>query len=74
MLVYDERSGPMARRKLKLTKRREQGGLCAICSEVLPDKYVVLDRFRAMDGYTAENTRLICEMCDRKIQAERGYA
>ena len=26
MLVYDERSGPMARRKLKLAKRREQDG------------------------------------------------
>ncbi len=74
MLVYDERSGPMVRRKLKITKRREQGGLCAICSEPLPDKYAVLDRFRAADNYTTENTRLVCEPCDRKVQAERGYA
>lgn len=73
-LTYLERSGPMARRALKRKKRREQGGICAICGEALPQRYTVLDRLRAADGYTSENTRLICEPCDRRVQAERGYA
>lgn len=73
-LGYDERSGPMARRKLKTQKRKEQGGLCARCREELPEKYVVLDRIAASKGYTPENTRLICEKCDREVQAERRYA
>jgi hypothetical protein len=73
-LVYDERRKPLERRKLKALKRAEQENRCAVCSEQLPEKYVTLDRFEAMKGYTAENTRLICEVCDRKIQVERGYA
>jgi hypothetical protein len=73
-LGYDERSGPMVRRKLKAQKREEQGGLCARCREELPEKYVVLDRITASKGYTTENTRLICEKCDREVQAERRYA
>jgi ribosomal protein L44E len=73
-LVYDERSGPSARRKLKALKRQEQKNRCAVCSGELPEKYVTLDRLEAMRGYTAENTRLICEACDRKIQIDRGYA
>ena len=72
-LVYDERSAPMARRKLKAQKRKEQGGLCARCREGLPEKYVVLDRVAASRGYTSENTLLICEACDREVQAERRY-
>lgn len=73
-LTYDERSSPMARRKLKAAKRKEQSNRCAVCASDLPAKYVTLDRLEAMGGYTAENTRLICEVCDRKIQIERGYA
>ncbi len=74
MLVYDERSGPSARRKLKAAKRLAQGGLCAICEQTLPDTYAVIDRLHAADGYTMENTRLICEPCDRSVQAGRAYA
>jgi len=73
MLVYDERSGPMERRKVKAAKRREQNNLCAECAQTLPQKYAVIDRLRAADGYTLENTRILCEPCDRKVQAERGY-
>ena len=73
-LTYDERSKPMDRRKLKIEKRVEQNGLCAICQNLLLPSYNVLDRCRAADGYTAANTRLICETCDRKVQASRGYA
>jgi len=73
MLVYDERSGPMVRRKVKTARRRAQKGLCAICAKPLPEKYAVLDRIRAVDGYTFENTRLICEPCDRAVQIERRF-
>ena len=72
-LGYDERKHPMARRKLKAQKRKEQGGVCARCPDKLPERYAVLDRIVASKGYTAENTRLICEKCDREVQAERGY-
>jgi hypothetical protein len=33
-----------------------------------------LDRLVASEGYTPANTRLICERCDREVQAERRYA
>lgn len=73
-LVYDERGKPMHRKVLKLTKLAEQKSLCKICNQSLPPKGSVLDRFEAMKGYTAENTRLICSSCDTKVQSERGYA
>lgn len=73
MLVYDERSNPMTRRKMKAQKRAAQGDRCAVCNDSLPEKYTVIDRIRAVDGYTFENTRVLCEPCDRKVQAERGY-
>jgi hypothetical protein len=72
-LGYDERSKPMVRRKLKDQKWKEQRGLCAICGKDLPVKYTVLDRFRAADGYTPENTRLIHPECDVAHQASKGY-
>ena len=73
-LTYDERSKPMVRRKLKDQKWKEQRGLCAICGRNLPDKYTVLDRLNAADGYTKENTRLIHHECDIGHQASKGYA
>lgn len=73
-LTYDERSKPMVRRKLKDQKWKEQRGLCAICRKELPDKYAVLDRLNAADGYTKENTRLIHQECDVAHQASKGYA
>lgn len=72
-LTYDERGKPMHRRRLKQLKRTEQEGLCTICGKELPEKYVVLDRFKAADGYTPENTRLIHQECDAQIQASRDY-
>ena len=73
-LAYDERSKPMARRKLKNQKWKEQRGLCAICKKELPEKYTSLDRLNASDGYTPENTRLIHQDCDVAHQASKGYA
>jgi hypothetical protein len=72
-LTYDERKKPMQRRMLKLEKRALQRGLCAACGEELPEKYTVLDRLDAIAGYTNENTRLVCETCDRRVQKERGF-
>jgi hypothetical protein len=73
-LTYDERSKPMARRNLKALKRKEQSNRCAECRGSLPESYCVLDRLKAIGGYTAKNTRLICSRCDAKVQASRRYA
>lgn len=73
-LTFDERGKPAYRLQLKQLKRKEQGCLCTICGEPLPEKYVVLDRYKAMDGYTKDNTRLIHQDCDVKIQRSRSYA
>ena len=72
-LTYDERGKPMQRRKLKDLKRAEQDNKCPLCSKLLPAKYVVLDRIEAMKGYTPENTRILCQECDTRVQQERGY-
>lgn len=72
-LIYDERGKPMHRRKLKDLKRAKQDNKCAVCGRPLPVSHNVLDRLVAMDGYTEENTRLICQDCDIRIQKERGY-
>ena len=72
-LVYDERSKPAIRKRLKTKKRTEQNGLCAQCNEPLPDSDCVLDRFVASAGYTIENTQLICRPCDNAIQQARKY-
>lgn len=73
-LVYDERGTPMHRRRIKILKRTEQQGLCAICREALPERDSILDRLEAMRGYTLENTRVLCRDCDFKIQSERKFA
>jgi hypothetical protein len=72
-LSYAERGKPMLRVRLKMKKRIEQLGRCKLCSELLPERGAILDRIAAMDGYTAENTRLLCPGCDAKLQHERGY-
>lgn len=72
-LVYDERGKSNHRRKLKSLKRAEQNGICPVCQNPLPATYCVLDRFEATAGYAAENTRLLCQDCDFRIQKERGY-
>ncbi|MCC6126158.1 MAG: hypothetical protein IT426_14445 [Pirellulales bacterium] len=73
-LEYDERGKPTDRRKLKDQKWKEQRGMCSICGKELPEKYTVLDRINAMNGYTKENTRLVHQECDIAQQAARGYA
>lgn len=72
-LGYDERKKPSIRKRLKILKRRSQNGLCPLCHEPLPPQYTVLDRLDAAVGYTDENTRLICERCDRDVQAQRKF-
>ena len=73
-LTYDERGKPAHRKRLKALKREEQNGLCPLCGDPLPEKYCVIDRFNAADGYTLENTRLIHTKCDTEVQSGRGYA
>lgn len=72
-LTYDERSKPARRKKLKKKIWKKQAGHCFKCKKKLPKNSGVLDRLRAIDGYTEKNVRLICPRCDRKIQEKRGY-
>jgi ribosomal protein L44E len=72
-LIYGERKSPMVRRALKTKLRKNQNGLCSICGELLPEKGTILDRLEAMKGYVEENTRLLCPLCDQKVQQERKY-
>ena len=72
-LSYQERGKPMLRRALKMKKRLEQNNRCALCSIALPESDVILDRVEAMAGYTVENTRLLCRICDFKVQKSRGF-
>lgn len=75
-LQYDERGKPIHRIRLKQRKRRAQNEMCAngaLAPHRLPAKGAILDRFRAEDGYTDENTRLLCPNCDAQLQAEKGY-
>jgi hypothetical protein len=65
-LEFDERGTPTQRRKLKEHKWKSQRGLCAVCKENLPERGAELDRFVAMDGYTKDNTQLVCHACHRK--------
>lgn len=72
-LTYDERGKLGHRRKLKEKKWKEQRGICALCPEPLPESGAELDRIRAADGYTSQNTRLIHHECHRKQQAARRF-
>lgn len=62
-LEFDERGTPTHRRRLKEQKREQQRGLCASCEEELPEQGAELHRARAIDGYTPENTSLLCARC-----------
>ena len=75
-LSYQERGTPVHRRRLKRQKYAEQNGSCAICSEALPinGRYGELDRLKAEDGYTKENTRLVHNGCHTDDQEKKGYA
>ena len=73
-LQYQERGTPQHRGLLKATKRGEQRGLCAICSQPLPEKDTILDRIHAPDGYTAANTRLVCRACDYAAQLAKNFS
>lgn len=73
-LEFDERGTPMQRRKLKDQKWKRQRGLCAMCACELPERGAELDRFKAIHGYTDENTRLVCHQCHRKSQEEKNFS
>jgi hypothetical protein len=73
-LIYDERSKPSYRKRLKEKKRREQGRKCAKCELELPQKYAALDRIDAKKSYILDNVRVLCPQCDVIIQAGREYS
>jgi hypothetical protein len=72
-LGYDERGKPVARAKLKAMKWGLQNGKCAHCGQEMPIKYSELDRKKAADGYTVENTELIHAKCHQERQAAKRY-
>jgi len=72
-LGYDERGKPGVRAQLKALKWGQQNGKCAECGKELPLKYSELDRKNAGDGYTAQNTELVCAKCHQARQAARRY-
>jgi hypothetical protein len=72
-LSYDERSKPSVRKRLKELKFKEQDGLCPKCGKPLGERYNVLDRLTAVDGYTAKNTQLVHPHCDYEGQASKRY-
>lgn len=73
-LEFDERGTPTHRKKLKELMWKKQSGLCALCKLALPERGAELDRFKAIDGYTAENTQLLCRTCHVTAQEQRGIA
>jgi hypothetical protein len=68
-LEFDERGTPTHRRRLKEQKRELQRNLCASCEEELPAHGAELHRARALDGYTPENTSLLCPRCHATVEA-----
>lgn len=72
-LMYWERGTPAERTKLKAVKHRAQGGLCAICGELMDVKGSELDRSDPVDGYTIDNTRLVHHSCHRRDQEAKGF-
>lgn len=73
-LMYDERSKPMVRRRLKKLMWEKQKHLCAICKKRMPLAYSELDRKRAADGYVEANVRLVHAKCHHGDQARKRYA
>ncbi len=73
-LMHLERGTPMHRTKLKRLKWKAQEGKCAICDKPMEQKGSELDRFKASDGYTVENTRLVHHECHVADQRAKGYS
>ena len=73
-LEFDERGRPSDRKKIKFAKIIEQKGACAICSKDLPKRGAELDRFDPEQGYTEENTRLLCHDCHQEQQQLKNFS
>jgi hypothetical protein len=63
----------MARRRLKQLKMMELQEHCPLCKEPLPERGAVLDRARAVDACTPDDTPLIHATCDVSYRAAKGY-
>ena len=73
-LMHLERGTPMHRTKLKRVKWKAQEGKCAICGKAMDQKGSELDRAKANDGYTVENTRLVHHECHVADQRLKGFS
>ena len=72
-LMYCERITLDERTKLKAMKHKSQAGLCAICKEAMDIKESELGRGDPVNGYTAENTRLVHHLCHRRDQEIKKF-
>lgn len=72
-MMHWERDTPANRKKLKLLKWAAQDKRCGICGEDLALVGAELDRSDPVDGYTAENTRLVHHICHRADQQKKGF-
>jgi hypothetical protein len=72
-LMYDERGKPAERRQLKRAKFAAQGGKCALGGHPMSRVGAELHRLNALEGYTAENTQLVCHRCHRDQQAAASF-
>lgn len=73
-LSHLERGTPMHRTKLKQLKWKAQEGRCAICDKPMEQKGSELDRFKASEGYTENNTRLEYHECHVADQTAKGFS
>ena len=60
--------------KLKRLKWKAQEGHCAICEKPIKQEGSELDRAKASDGYTVENTRLVHHECHVADQKAKGFS
>lgn len=72
-LTVEEKGRQIDIRKLKEYKRGQQVGNCNVCSDPLPERGAILDRFSGMKPYVADNTQLICPDCDAQKQRDNGW-
>lgn len=73
-LMYLERSKPAQRKRLKSKMWKKQNGLCALCHQPMDVTGSELDRFKAIDGYTEDNVRLIHHECHIDDQRQKGFS
>lgn len=71
----DARRAQQADGPAALEAAQDEGAARALpaLQELLPERGAVLDRARAINGYTLQNTRLIHDACDVAHQSAKRY-